>query len=71
MKGEIRINLATRITELEQQTGNRQETAQGREHEATIVTTPQQTLQSVLNALREDISEVSVGPQPDPNKRWR
>jgi steroid delta-isomerase-like uncharacterized protein len=59
MKRGIKMKSANTITELEQQAGNRQETGVARDDESTIVNTPQQILQSALDALREgNISEV-------------
>jgi ketosteroid isomerase-like protein len=59
MEGEIRMSLANTITELAQQAGNRQGKGVVRDDESTIVNTPQQILQSALDALREgNISEV-------------
>jgi len=53
------LNLANTITEREQQACNRQEKAVARDYESTMVNTPEQILQSALNALREgNISEV-------------
>jgi ketosteroid isomerase-like protein len=58
MKGQIRMNLANTITELEQKAGNRQEKGVVRD-ELTMVNAPQQILQSALDALREgDISDL-------------
>jgi ketosteroid isomerase-like protein len=59
MKRGIKMNSANTITELEQHAGNRQERGVARDDESTIVNTPQQILQSALDALRErNISEV-------------
>jgi steroid delta-isomerase-like uncharacterized protein len=52
------MNLANTITELEQQEGDRQEKGV-RDDESTVVNTPQQILQSALDALHDgNISEV-------------
>jgi ketosteroid isomerase-like protein len=59
MKEKIRMNLTNTITELELQTGNGQKKRAVRDHESTIVTTPQEILQSALDALSEgNISKV-------------
>jgi ketosteroid isomerase-like protein len=59
IKGQIKMNLANTITELEQQASNQQEKGVVRDHESTIVNTPRQVLQSALDALREgNIPEV-------------
>ena len=53
------MNLANTIPELEQQAGNRQEKGLVHDGTSAIVNTPQQILQSALDALREgNISEV-------------
>jgi ketosteroid isomerase-like protein len=53
------MKLAKTITELEQQVGNQQEKELVRDDKSTVVSTPQQILQSALDALREgNISEV-------------
>ena len=53
------MNLANTITDLEHQAGDRQGKGVVRDDESTMVSTPQQILQSALDALREgNISEV-------------